>query len=447
MNNLINEFNKKVEETGTDSELYLLSQKSKKIVFSNSTFSEISENKNSGFSVRVLQDQKKGFTSSSKENLNETFETASDLAQYSSTTPMKFHNDPNSSIKKNDKYLSKHISVSDDYYLNKGNEIIKAVQEQIKPDNAGVNVTFQLDDENLHIVNSKGLDNEYNGQYLSVSSSIATAIGDNIIEVYSAAAARNKEIDYNKMIENLVSEYKLSKNTVSVTPGLYPVIFSPSSMVWILKALAQGLDGKNIEKKISPLTDKLNEAVLSELFSLKEVPENTELPESIPFDDEGTRTKDHYVIENGILKNYLLNLESAGALDMEPTGNGFKFSLMSGRSYNMTPGTGFGPLFMEPGKVELDDMVSDIKEGVFLRMSFDCWMGNIVTGDLKGSLSQAYRIKDGKIDGRIKNMAFAGNFYKIFGEQLVALSNKSVPALLGPGFLTPHILAKDVSIM
>ncbi len=92
-----------------------------------------------------------------------------------------------------------------------------------------------------------------------------------------------------------------------------------------------------------------------------------------PFDAEGLPTRRTVLVERGILKNYVLNTYTARKLHMQSTGN-------ASRGLAGNPGIGPGNFFLEPGTLTPEQIIADIKTGLYVTET----MGhgaNMVTGD------------------------------------------------------------------
>ena len=92
-----------------------------------------------------------------------------------------------------------------------------------------------------------------------------------------------------------------------------------------------------------------------------------------PFDGEGIPTRRTVVIENGVLKSYLLNTYTAKKLGLQTTAN-------ASRGLAGTPGIGPGNYFLQPGKKTPKEIIADIPEGLYVT-EFLGHGANLVTGD------------------------------------------------------------------
>jgi TldD protein len=117
-------------------------------------------------------------------------------------------------------------------------------------------------------------------------------------------------------------------------------------------------------------------------------------------DDEGTKSEDAVIIENGILKSYMHNKESANHFNVKPTGNAraYQFSdepLIRMRNTAILPGTG-----------NLDEMISSIEDGYYLMKTNNGQADS--TSEFMFGIPLGYEIKKGKLGRAIKDTTISG---------------------------------------
>ncbi len=147
----------------------------------------------------------------------------------------------------------------------------------------------------------------------------------------------------------------------------------------------------------------MNQKVASEMVTLVDFA-NTALGKTCPVplytDDEGVEGVDAVIIENGILKNYMHNKESAKHFDHKPTGNAraFRFSdepLIRMRNTAILPGTS-----------KINDMIASIDNGYYL---IDPSNGQAdSTSEFMFGVTLGYEIKNGKLGHAIKDTTISG---------------------------------------
>jgi PmbA protein len=119
-----------------------------------------------------------------------------------------------------------------------------------------------------------------------------------------------------------------------------------------------------------------------------------------PFDGEGVPTRRTPVIENGVLKSYLLNTYTARKLGLKTTGN-------AARGLAGNPGIGTWNSFLEPGAKTPQQIIDGVKNGFYVT-EFLGFGVNLVTGDYSRGASGLW-IENGELTYPVEEVTVAGN--------------------------------------
>jgi PmbA protein len=152
-----------------------------------------------------------------------------------------------------------------------------------------------------------------------------------------------------------------------------PVIFEPRMARSLVSHLFEAVSGDAIYRRASFLADKIGERVAASGFTLVDDATIPGLYGTSPFDDEGVPSRRTVVIEDGILRSYLLNSYTARKLGLKTTGN-------ASRGITGNAGIGHGNLYVGPGSAAVADMIRQAGTGLIVTelMGFGV---NVVTGD------------------------------------------------------------------
>lgn len=233
-----------------------------------------------------------------------------------------------------------------------------------------------------------------------------------IYDGYSSSALLRKEKEAALRLINL---YKLTRKKTSSPSGNTVVLFSPRGFREFIKPLLTGLNGRIIEKGAGMFSGRLGEKVLPEKITITDDGSIDHSPYSAPFDDEGIPIKPHPLIEEGILKNYILDLQTAAALSMKTTGN-------ASRRYPSLPRPSPHAVVIKEGSSSEEDMIKSIKEGIYVDQLIGSHTGNPFSGDFQMNVDLGFKIEKGELTGRIKDTMISGNLYEVF-DSLEELSN------------------------
>lgn len=144
-------------------------------------------------------------------------------------------------------------------------------------------------------------------------------------------------------------------------PGYYDCIFSPAfAGMFAHEAFGHGMETDMFLKQRAKGAEYINKPVASPLVNMFDSPALPGQAASFFFDHEGQLASETQIIENGILKSGLTDLNSALRLNINRTANGRRESF-SRKAYARMTNTYFGP-----GKNSLDEMLKDISLGYLL---------------------------------------------------------------------------------
>ncbi len=123
---------------------------------------------------------------------------------------------------------------------------------------------------------------------------------------------------------------------------------------------------------------------------------------SYAYDDEGIPATHTYLIKEGVLVGRLHSRETAAAMKEPLTGNARAIS------HTFPPIVRMTNTLIEPGKATLQDMVADIKEGVYARN----WYGGMTSMEMfTFSAGEAYMVRNGKIEELVRPVMLSGNLF------------------------------------
>ena len=187
--------------------------------------------------------------------------------------------------------------------------------------------------------------------------------------------------------------------------GQYPVIFDPRVSRSIASHFASAINGSSIARKTSFLKDSLNNKIANVSVNLIDDPFLKRGLGSRLFDAEGLGTSKHTLIKDGVLENWLLDLSSARQLNVLPTAN-------AKRGISGPPAPGITNLFILPGEVSPESIISSINDGFYVTDMIGSSV-SMVTGDYSRGAS-GFWIKNGELSTPITEATIAGNLKDMF---------------------------------
>ncbi len=184
-----------------------------------------------------------------------------------------------------------------------------------------------------------------------------------------------------------------------------PIIFDPMVSTSILEHIFEGVNGDSVYRGASFLAGKLGQKIAGDNVNI--IDDGTIVGGfgTSPFDGEGVPTRRTVVIDNGVLKSYLLNTYTAKKLGLQTTGN-------AARGLAGTPGIGPGNYFLQPGPRPAKELIADVKEGLYVTEFLGQGV-NLVTGDYSRGASGMW-ISGGEFAYPVEEITVAGNLKELF---------------------------------
>ncbi len=229
---------------------------------------------------------------------------------------------------------------------------------------------------------------------------------------------------------------RLAAKPQQAEAGKYDVLFEPLAFADLIDNVSHAASAFNVDAGMSFFIGKLGKSVASQNITLSDSGQSSLF--SRMFDDEGVPTKDTEIIKDGELKTYLHNSSTAKKYKTQTTANA-----------GLVSPTPFASI-LEPGKPSKDQMLSQIKNGVYVTNVWYTRFQNYQNGDFSTIPRDGlFLIKNGSIAKSLKGLRITDNLQGLL-ERAVALGNKPEWILWWgfdyqtPAYL-PHILIEGVN--
>ncbi|NLJ74291.1 MAG: TldD/PmbA family protein [Firmicutes bacterium] len=270
-----------------------------------------------------------------------------------------------------------------------------------------VTVNYLDTDQSIMIANSEGL--------LTDDRRVRTRLAINAVaskgsEKQSGFYGPGRHMGFELFDHIDVEEYAREAARTAVTmvnadyapSGRYPVIINNEfGGVIFHEACGHGLEATSVAKGTSVFAGKLGQKVASELVTAVDDGSIPNAWGSQNIDDEGTKTRRNVLIENGILKGYMIDKLNGRRMGMKPTGNARR------QSYKFAPTSRMTNTFICPGDSTVDEIISNTEFGLFAKR-----MGggsvNPATGEFNFSVGEGYLVRNGKIEKPVRGATLIG---------------------------------------
>ncbi len=277
------------------------------------------------------------------------------------------------------------------------------------------------------LVNSRGFEGEYRRSYCGFSAApIAVDAKGAMQRNYWYSSARTTELlESPEEIGRIAAERTLRRmGARRVKTQQAPVVFSPEIAKSLMGNLFEAANGGAVYRHATFLDDMLGERVAGENVTL--VDDHTMVHTlrgvryggfgTTPFDGEGLPTRRTVLVEDGVLKTYVMNTYTARKLGMRSTGN-------ASRGLAGTPGTGAGNFYLQPGMLTPEEIIGDVKQGLYVTQTMGFGV-NLVTGDYSQGAAGLW-IENGELTFPVEEITIAGNLKDMY-RNIVAIGNDLV---------------------
>jgi PmbA protein len=213
----------------------------------------------------------------------------------------------------------------------------------------------------------------------------------------------------------------------SVATCRVPVVFEPEAASSLLGHLAGAVAGSSVYRGMSFLHDRLGTRIAPETVRIVDDPLRPRGLASRPFDAEGLTSRTNVVIEDGLLRTFLLDSYSARKLGLRCTASAV-------RSLGESPVAGATNLFLAPGSMSPGEIVSSVKHGLYVTELIGSGV-NPVTGDYSRGAVGLW-IENGALAFPVEGITIAGNLLEMFaaieaiGDDLAFRSSLSAPTVM-----------------
>ena len=384
----------------TDSSVVVGNSVSETVNFRNKKLDESNRSDNLAINITTYLDKKKSSISSSnllKDNLDILIEKCIETTK--NTPEDEFNSLPDKDL------LAKEIrdlDLYDDTHIKNENKIeyLTRLEASASNDKKIVNTesSFTEDKSNFILANSDGFSNGYKSSSFTASS-VTVAKDDQGMERDYEYTSRChlKDIKEAEELGKLAAEQTVRKlSPKKIGSEKISLIFDKRIAKGILSTFAGAISSSAISRGTSFLKDKINQKIFSDKINILDKPDILKGLGSKSFDSEGVKTNTLKLVEQGVLKHYLVD-----------TYNGKKLNL---RSNGRCGGT--SNLYFDNGNISYKDLLNSNSRCLYITETIGHG-SNIVTGDYSVG-ANGFLIENGEFKYPINEVTIAGNFIDMF---------------------------------
>ena len=283
------------------------------------------------------------------------------------------------------------------------NDVVRAQNSAVRQ----ASITYSERAREIEIVNDLGVYVRETQVYTALVIMVVAARGNRIETAHSviAGAAGFELIEAGgiekKARDTAALAARLLKTDRRINGPMAAVISSSAGGTMIHEAVGHSLEADLVQKDLSTYKGRKGKVVASGLVTVLDDTRLAGRRGSYSFDDEGVEAQSTVLVENGVLKNFIYDRETALKDRAVSTGNGRR------ESYRFRPIPRMTNTMIAPGKGAAKDIIKDTKKGIFVAR-----MGggqvNTVTGEFVFEVKEGYLIEGGKVTVPVRGATLMG---------------------------------------
>ena len=208
---------------------------------------------------------------------------------------------------------------------------------------------------------------------------------------------------WQNQVNEAIQQAEINLESVDAPAGEMDVVLGPGYPGILLhEAIGHGLEGDFNRKKTSAFSNLMGERIADKSVTVVDDGTIDSRRGSLSIDDEGTPTNCTTLIENGILTGYMQDRLNSRLMGVNPTGNGRR------ESYAHAPMPRMTNTYMLSGDKSPEEIIKSVKNGLYA-VDFGGGQVDITNGKFVFTCTEAYKIKDGKVDQPVKGATLIGS--------------------------------------
>ena len=401
---------KAVKLAGADtSDLMIFSNQSKEIEVRLGKLENLTSAENVGFSLRAIKGKRPAIISANRIEFREIDNIAKKIVEMASLVPedefLNIAEDSAYDIPDLDLFDST-IPKEEDLLILASNLEAAALNVAGVTNSSGGSAYYST--SNILLATSNNFMKSYQTSIHGFSASVIAGTGESMQTYGDGFSA----VYYNDLIDPAIFGTKIGEEAIAklnprkIPTAKMPVIFDKKVAKSILSAFASAINGANVSRGTTFLQNSMNERIFGENINIFDDPLIIRGKGSRPFDGEAVKTSKLQIVEDGKLREWLLDLRSKAQLGLSRvTGN-------ASRGLAVPPSPSTSNFYLANGVSSKEELIADIKSGVYISELFGHG-GNVITGDFSQGAS-GFMIENGKITYPVSEITVAFNLGDLF---------------------------------
>lgn len=274
------------------------------------------------------------------------------------------------------------------------------------------------------ITNSEGADAGFSTTRVALATSHGfaqmnrtshTALSVSVLAGTGTEMERDYDVSSTRFLSDLTAPEILGRNAaVKALKRLHPrkiptqnlpVFFDPRIAKSLLGNFLNAINGAGVARGTSFLKNDMGAALFPKTITILDDPHRSRGLGSRPFDGEGVKNARRTLVENGVLKSWLLDTRTANQLGLTSTGH-------AARGISSPPSPSATNVHIEPGTHTPQELMAQVGRALYITETFGMGV-NLVTGDYSQGAA-GFMIENGEITHPVSEITIAGNLREMF---------------------------------
>lgn len=425
---------RQAQNLSDQAELFQVTTRSTPVSFEANRLKSVDSRDSNGIALRIIKNGRIGFSSTTNvTDMNGLITRAVEMLPFGAKASMEFQ--PATKYADIPTFDQATSDLKPEDLVETGSKLIDKLHAEW-PNviwSAGLSRTIST----TQLLTSKGCHAEETSSAISIGVEGTLVTGTDMFFAWESQSSCHPTLDIHKIIGSIERKLYWAEDVARAPTGSIPVIFTPSAVVdLLLEPLLEGFNGTNIVQGSSPLIEKINTQMLDPRITLWDDPTIPYIPGSSAFDGEGVPCNRLPLVQEGVIANFIFDLQTAGQAGVRSTGNAH-------RGLGSQPRPDSSVLIIDAGKTTFNEIIAGYPKALIVESFLGAGQGNALGGDFSANVLLGYAVENGKVIGRVKDTMVAGNVYNIL-QKLDGIGSE--PEWVEGSILTPALSCTGVSV-
>jgi len=286
----------------------------------------------------------------------------------------------------------------------------RTLTDRLRKGDRSITVHVERSVGSVQVGNTRGVDTEYQVTLVGLDIEVVSPSGDGRVRVvgHLAGADLPGQAALEALVADLEQRLAWAVKSAPAPATTAPVLLLPDAVRTFLAPVQQALVGKAFMLGTSPLAESVGEQLMHPSLFLTDDPLRDGQPGSRPVDDEGVPSFRAPLIEGGVVRRCIYDLETGALAGRPSTGHGRRSTFGKAQP-------AFSNLVVQAGEHDLDALLAAMGDGLLVDAVAGGTGGSSRSGTFTHPVVLGFRVEGGEVTGRVEGVVVAGNVFEALG--------------------------------